>query len=219
MRKLLVASAALFALAVGGSASAATNLVFNGDFELGDVGFASDYTYAVPTYNQAEYSTPGSPCLVHGSFSCFSDHTPDPGNLMMVVNGSDDPNEWVWKQDVVNVEQNTTYYFSTWIASVYPVEPAKLRFFINDDPLGAVFTASATTGVWQQFYATWNSGSNTTATIGLKNQNTAYSGNDFALDDIVLSTAAVPEPATWALMIAGFGGAGAMLRRRRSVAA
>ena len=27
---------------------------------------------------------------------------------------------------------------------------------------------------------------------------------------------AVPEPATWALMIAGFGGAGAMLRRRRS---
>lgn len=26
----------------------------------------------------------------------------------------------------------------------------------------------------------------------------------------------VPEPATWALMIAGFGGAGAMLRRRRS---
>ena len=30
---------------------------------------------------------------------------------------------------------------------------------------------------------------------------------------------AVPEPATWALMIAGFGGAGAMLRRRRQIAA
>lgn len=29
-------------------------------------------------------------------------------------------------------------------------------------------------------------------------------------------SAAVPEPAAWALMIAGFGGAGAMLRRRRS---
>jgi hypothetical protein len=26
----------------------------------------------------------------------------------------------------------------------------------------------------------------------------------------------VPEPATWALMIVGFGGAGAMLRRRRA---
>ncbi len=30
------------------------------------------------------------------------------------------------------------------------------------------------------------------------------------------ATAAVPEPATWALMSGGFGGAGAMLRRRRS---
>lgn len=32
-------------------------------------------------------------------------------------------------------------------------------------------------------------------------------------------TAMVPEPGTWALMIMGFGGAGAMIRRRRSLAA
>jgi hypothetical protein len=29
------------------------------------------------------------------------------------------------------------------------------------------------------------------------------------------SASGAPEPAAWALMIAGFGGAGAMLRRRR----
>lgn len=34
-----------------------------------------------------------------------------------------------------------------------------------------------------------------------------------ALDNV--SIAAIPEPGTWALMIMGFGGAGAMLRRRR----
>ena len=33
--------------------------------------------------------------------------------------------------------------------------------------------------------------------------------------DVRLDTAAVPEPATWALMIGGFGAAGATLRRRR----
>lgn len=33
-----------------------------------------------------------------------------------------------------------------------------------------------------------------------------------------IPTAAVPEPASWALMIVGFGGAGAMLRGRRRVA-
>lgn len=35
----------------------------------------------------------------------------------------------------------------------------------------------------------------------------------------VAPNGAVPEPAAWALMIAGFGGVGAVLRRRRSMAA
>jgi len=34
-----------------------------------------------------------------------------------------------------------------------------------------------------------------------------------------IAIASVPEPGTWALMITGFGGAGAMLRRRRQAAA
>jgi hypothetical protein len=41
-----------------------------------------------------------------------------------------------------------------------------------------------------------------------------------SLNTISIHNGAVPEPGTWALMIMGFGGAGAMLRsRRRSVAA
>jgi hypothetical protein len=42
--------------------------------------------------------------------------------------------------------------------------------------------------------------------------------NNFSYDTIGL-TAGVPEPATWALMIGGFGLAGAALRRRRAIAA
>lgn len=38
------------------------------------------------------------------------------------------------------------------------------------------------------------------------------------LDDIAISAAAVPEPGTWALMLAGFGTLGVALRRRRAFA-
>jgi hypothetical protein len=43
-------------------------------------------------------------------------------------------------------------------------------------------------------------------------------GSNLALDRVSVagpSASGAPEPAAWALMIAGFGGAGAMLRRRR----
>jgi len=43
----------------------------------------------------------------------------------------------------------------------------------------------------------------------------ASSQNSFEVDDI--SGSAVPEPATWAMMITGFGLAGAAIRRRRTV--
>jgi hypothetical protein len=51
-------------------------------------------------------------------------------------------------------------------------------------------------------------------------QGTRTGGDDTAfIDQVVLNQGAVPEPAAWALMIVGFGSAGAMLRRRRAVLA
>ena len=41
----------------------------------------------------------------------------------------------------------------------------------------------------------------------------------WSLQDVTVNTLGVPEPATWALMIGGFGMAGAALRRRRAIAA
>lgn len=42
------------------------------------------------------------------------------------------------------------------------------------------------------------------------------SGVDFSLPTGVVIGPGVPEPATWAMLIAGFGGLGAMMRRRRA---
>ncbi|HEX7887392.1 MAG TPA: PEPxxWA-CTERM sorting domain-containing protein [Phenylobacterium sp.] len=43
-------------------------------------------------------------------------------------------------------------------------------------------------------------------------------GNSFEFDGLAAAVA-VPEPSTWALMIMGFGGAGAMIRRRKAIMA
>ena len=48
-----------------------------------------------------------------------------------------------------------------------------------------------------------------------------FSFTDFAqgntiIDNLVAETAAVPEPASWAMMLAGFGAVGSALRRRKA---
>lgn len=40
--------------------------------------------------------------------------------------------------------------------------------------------------------------------------------NAFEVDNVAISASAVPEPATWAMMFAGFAGLGLSMRRRRS---
>jgi hypothetical protein len=216
MKFALAAGAAIVALAIATSGQAA-NLVLNGDFEAGNVIFGSDYTFVVDTHPPGVYTVDDDPNDGHEAFTSFGDHTTGTGQ-MMIVNGSEVEGLRVWYENGLVVVPNTTYFFSTWIASAHPAAPAQLDFSINGAAIGPTFTAPATTGVWQQFFASWNSGSNTTADIALVNRNLAFSGNDFTLDDISLSTIspqAVPEPAAWALMILGFGATGAMLRRRR----
>ena len=49
---------------------------------------------------------------------------------------------------------------------------------------------------------------------------TDASGEDsFGFDDIIVGSAGVPEPSSWALMILGFGAVGGMVRRRRGAVA
>lgn len=103
---------------------------------------------------------------------------------MMIVNGSTVAGVNVWSSGTMTVTPNTNYAFSVWVQSVSTLAPAILQFSINGSILGNTINASATTCLWQQFYTTWNSGNNTSAAISLVNNNTALSGNDFALDDI-----------------------------------
>jgi len=221
-KSFLIAGAALAAAVLGTTAHAAT--VVNGDFSAGNNGFTSGYAYAVPAgqgtlYPEGLYTVDTNPNNVHNLWASFGDHTTGNGE-MMIVNGAPNAGVTVWEENLGGLATNTNYFFSAWVASSYPTNPAVLNFSINGSAIGSL-TPSTTTGQWSQFYVQWNSGSNTSADIALVNANTVRDGNDFVLDDIAFGTTrpGAPEPATWALMIGGLGLTGATLRRRRTAAA
>jgi len=69
---------------------------------------------------------------------------------------------------------------------------------------------------WQYFSKSFVAAGAST-TLSFTNTQNAY--EHFAVIDSVSVTGGVPEPATWALMIGGFGLTGAALRRRRTAVA
>jgi gliding motility-associated-like protein len=165
------------------------NLVVNGDFSAGNTGFTSSYTYAgtgssalVP---EGVYTVTTDPHLEHSGAVSFGDHTTGTGE-MMAINGAGTPIS-VWCE-TIPVLPNTDYNFSAWIANWSSADVGTgdpiLQFMINGVLIGTPTTITSAPGVWVNFFTTWNSGTNTVATICIYDENTAAGGNDFALDDI-----------------------------------
>ncbi len=171
------------------STNLGANLIVNGDFEMGNTNFTTQYSVGLGGVwgllsNEGEYAIVSSPNLAHNNFSFCNDHTAAPGVNQLVVNGSGVPGTNVWCQNV-NVTPNTNYQFGAWASNALnDPNVAILQFNINNLQVGANFNTSTIGCNWQQFFTTWNSGLNNTANICITNQNNTVGGNDFSLDDI-----------------------------------
>lgn len=233
MKPILLAAALLIA-----APAAAANVVTNGNFSAGNTGFSSAYTFQVP----GQYGNPGTALgeglyaidtdanNTHVAWVNLPDHTGDQAGLYLIANGSGS-DITLWEQ-TVSVTPNTTYNFSAWTADVCckvpgvasqlaGVSPPSFTFRVIDGQTTTTLGAfsPSTFGVWQQFSGQYSNGGATSLTLRIINLNNLAAGNDLGLDDISFANA-VPEPATWAMLIAGFGLVGASMRRRsRAVAA
>ena len=177
---------------VNGNVVVGGNLIFNGDFEKGNVGFGSAYGYPTIPFNTGSlvpeglYAITTTGSVVHNNFNSVADHSVDPDNLQMIVNGNTTAGAVVWSQNVAVLE-NADYEFSYWLQTVVngvDGSPSKLQLYVNGVSAGPVYTANPNSGNWTQYIYNTNAGSATTLNLELINQTTAAGGNDFSLDDI-----------------------------------
>ncbi len=192
----------LITLALASVSFAGPNLIINGDFEAGNESFLTQYIYVPPPgylHPAQRYTVYTNPQLVHGAFTSYGDHTTGTGN-MLIVNAATAADQTVWQQ-TLPVVPNANYVFTYYLRLCYPSAPPLLHCSINGTEIGTS-PSGLTTGAWSQVSHTWNSGDSTTATIRLVDSVCAYTGDDFAIDDIsfcstVIEVAIDIKPVSW----------------------
>ncbi|OHB27621.1 MAG: hypothetical protein A2790_16475 [Phenylobacterium sp. RIFCSPHIGHO2_01_FULL_69_31] len=229
--KTLAVAAVAAGLAFAGSADAATNLLTNGSFESGLSGWTLSSTGAGQGYSPTVViATDGvGRGYPNGAFGegVPADNAPGPfagdGGGYAAYFSSDVPDETLSQSIAL-------------AAGWYEVGfDAYLPLNGYNNPNDATFTATVGTYTWTPVLLKSGAGApqvwthysakvyvnpaqaNVPSTFTFKAN--GYPAVDVLVDRVYVTTAAVPEPTTWALMIMGFGGAGAMIRRRRLAAA
>ena len=167
-----------------------TNLLFNGTFEDGNIGFYSGYTSLFPSNTngiQAAYGITVNASFWDSIFSPCVDHTYGNGiGKMMVIDGAVSGSNPFWKQTIA-VEKNKNYTFSYFAQSVTASNPAQISVSLNGIATG-IDTLSTSTCIWEEYTYSWFSGNDSSVTIVLTDLEDAAIGNDFALDDLSFST-------------------------------
>lgn len=184
-----------------------------------DKSFETDYKMPRRAYGLIN---PEGTCIVaenpnryHGGFSNMYDHTK--GNIngkMLIVNGGNNLTDRVWYEKI-NIIPNATYIFSAWVSTLANSNPAQLSFFISKDTLtdtqiinntnnnrigpNHTLTTNAD-GIWHEIYDTWSSKDYVgDYYLTIVNQQTAPTGNDFAIDDISFSISILKETRDYTL--------------------
>lgn len=220
--RALFLAAAVSGAALAGSAAHATQLLTDGSFEDPAIG-GGNYTYpgqsdgTIPQIGatQGGWTFDGAAIVgATGGNAWYGGSAP----------AGQDGDQFAALQGLSTISQTFTMMGSTlnlsWIAAGRPFMGCcngdqNYNVTLNGASLGSFSTFSGEAFTAQSLVV---GGLTDGASYTLAFQG-AVNGDQTAFIDQVSATGAVPEPAAWALMIVGFGGAGALLRgKRRTVA-
>lgn len=182
----------------------------------------SDYTLVPPgnLYPPETYALSTSSNEYRGDGAWGNYTAPAWDSAFYVINGATTANQRVFYA-TEDLTAGVPYSFSFLAVDNYPVAAPVLQLADNGalvgnsvtltGPYGSAYPSGV--GPWQTYTLSFTAAASGPAIVALVNTNLAYSGNDFSI-------AAVPEPATWAMMLAGFAGLGlAGYRKTRKSAA
>lgn len=224
LRAAAVPALAAFALASAPSAASALELLTNGSFE--DIGAATPEGWGGLTYYAGGVALPGwnvSAGSVDLTTSASFWGPAYDGNYSLDINGWDAGTISQSFATVAGQTYSVSFAYGRNVAgapnpALATVSAGGTTFNVvaaNDGSFGGGYAMLWKTGGFE-FVGT---GSPTTITLAA-----GQGGNGGVFFDKISVTSeaainAVPEPGTWALMIAGFGVVGGMLRRRRAMVA
>ncbi|NFD30848.1 DUF11 domain-containing protein [Clostridium botulinum] len=174
-------------------------------------GVTPDFTYVLP--DPTKFTPTGGEYTVQnimtnamsneiGAWWRIADHTT--GNetgRMMVVNGFN-PGA-IFFRDVVSVQPNTNYLFSSWILNLfkvigYPNPELGVRILASNGDvlysatLWAQIPVNTNAPEWKQIGTVINSQNNTSLTVEFLSEGPEVIGNDYAIDDVALNEVQVP---------------------------
>ena len=170
--------------------SPSINLIVNGDFENGNIGFTSNLTFSC-TCATGTYCVSNSPVNKCISFNAITDHTSGNGKFLIIDGHASQPNKEVWKQNIM-VIAGQSYVYSFWInpALSNPTGRPNLNVLINNQTQASITTINLP-GQWINYTYLWTATQTTTIPVSLVQTNIGLSGYDYGIDDITF-TACLP---------------------------